>query len=210
MRAARREVLPRIRGTLGGTVRTTIFLACILILGCGQKPGSAEPLATQRRRPTGESLENAFAKRAQSLRQDEAHSARCRTIFDDFRRHARIGMSSEQLAAAVEMEWIKKAHVYPILVLAGWIPLEMDSSSICYCAHLYPNADNWSDHVIYFRISDPRRSWRQGYAAVGKQFLQGALKDPSVKLREFALCHPGKTSQGIRLIERFPKRAESE
>lgn len=145
-------------------------------------------------------------RRAQALSQDKAHSASCQTILDDFRKNARLGMTSKQLAGAVRTEWAKKAHVSAITALGGLIPLAMDDSSTCYCALLYPNEDNWSNYVIYFRISKPRNAHLQEADKIGKDFLQGDLQEASVVLKEFALCSPGKTLQESGPIERFPNQ----
>lgn len=144
--------------------------------------------------------------RARALMQDEDHTRRCNFVFDQFRENARIGMTSVQFASAVNTEWVEQARIMPIVVLGGEIPIDFrPESSICYCIHLYPNEEDWSNYVIYLRISRPHDLRAEEYADFGKQFLKGAATQDSVVLEQFALCPPGKTLQEASPTERFPK-----
>lgn len=158
--------------------------------------------------PEKESQETGASKRAQALMQDKKHTELCRLVFDEFRKDALIGMTSKQFGGAVNTKWVEQAHIIPILYLGGEIPISFGpGSSICYCVHLYPNGDDWSNYVIYFRISKPVDLALKEYTDFGRRYLLGKLKQESVVLEEFALCPPGKTLQEGAPIERFPSRA---
>jgi len=112
-------------------------------------------------------------------------------------------MTSEQFAKAINIDWLQKAHIETVGPIAGFIPLEPDATSVCYCAHLYPNSDQRSKYVIYFRITKT-----QDYSEGGVQFLKGELSRASITLKEFALCSPRDNPQGTRPIERFTRTSK--
>ncbi|MFC1499328.1 hypothetical protein ACFLS1_12775 [Verrucomicrobiota bacterium] len=157
-------------------------------------------------------------QRAQALMQDKQHSALCQSVYDDFRKNAKTGMTSEQFARAVNTEWVEKANI--LASSRGFStgpphPLDMDRFSMGYDVVLYPNEDSYSNYVLYFRISKPNavnleKCTSEEYTKIGEQFLQGDLRQSSVVLKEVICClFSGKDAVRKPVIFRIGERTEN-
>jgi hypothetical protein len=140
--------------------------------------------------------------RAEALYNDKEHAKKCLAAFDALRKELKVGMTSSKASQVLgDAKWLKEIHGYEFTILAGWIPVDL-SPERAFAIHLYPNADNWSNYVVYFSLSVPVGD-RTAFTI--KDFLMGKVKDDNVKIHQFALCHPGKATNEVGHIEVIPK-----
>ena len=141
--------------------------------------------------------------RAAALYEDKHHSKKCSAVFDLMRKKLRVGMTSSEASRTLgDAKWLNEINAFQITVLAGWIPVDFSPGRRAFSILLYPNADNWSNHVVYFSLSVPEGDMP---AFTIDDFLKGKVKSDDVKIRQFALCHPGKATNDMGRIEVIPK-----
>jgi hypothetical protein len=139
--------------------------------------------------------------RAAALYADKEHSKKCAAVFDILKKNLKPGMTSAKAAEALgKARWLEHTHSGWITMLGGWIPVDSKPFR-AFNMSLYPNSDKWSNYVVYFSLTPPDD---EEFEFTIEEFLQGKVKDKSVKLHQFALCHPGKDQTEIGRIEVFP------
>ena len=136
-----------------------------------------------------------------ALHDDKEHSKNCTAAFDHLRKSLKQGMTSTEAAKALgESKWLEHIHSYLIAAIGGYIPVDSHPQTP-FAMHLYPNAYNYSNYVVYFSLSVPEDD-ESDFTI--EDFLQGKVKNKHVKLHQFALCHPSKAPNEIGRIEVFP------
>jgi hypothetical protein len=130
---------------------------------------------------------------------------RAEAIFSLFANHVKLPQGAAALSEIVKCKnWLNDTNLYGVYMVAGMIPVELTFEDTVFCLHLFPVKKDWSDWVIYFRLSGG--SGRTADEA--RAFLRGAAElkgDP--KLLEFALCFPDEGALSrIGRIERFTEK----
>ena len=111
-------------------------------------------------------------------------------------------MTSREASRALgDARWLEDVHAYEITFLAGWIPVDFVPER-AFAMHIYPNADNWSNYVVYFSYSCPENDRT---ALTLSDFLQGKVDRDDITIHQFALCHPGKATSDMGRIEIIPE-----
>ena len=132
--------------------------------------------------------------RAAALYNDKEHSKKCSAVFDQLRTKLKVGMTSAKAARALgDSKWLEAAHTYEITFLAGWIPVDFVPER-AFAMHLYPNADYWSNYVVYFSLSCPEGD-RAPFAI--EDFLRGKIESDEFNIHQFALCYPGRATDDM-------------
>ena len=150
-------------------------------------------------------------ERVIALYRDKEHAKKCSAIMGQLKRGLKPGMTSAEASKALgDVTWLEEVHHYEITILGGWIPVDI-GPQWAFCMHLYPNEDDWSNHVVYFSLSGSEGS---GPLFTGSSdftiadYLKGRVHDEAIKLHQFALCYPGNGHGSSDRIERFPPLAK--
>jgi hypothetical protein len=148
-------------------------------------------------------VESMEYQREVALYNDKEHSNKCSVAFEQLRNGLKNGMTSTEASRVFrDAKWLQHSHTYEITRLGGMIPVDMVPER-AFAMHLYPNADKWSNHVVYYSISCPGDDCIQFTI---EDFLQGKVKNDHVKIHQVALCHPGKSRKDIGLTEFIPPK----
>jgi hypothetical protein len=181
--------------------RRRSFAAAIGGLAAGLY-GSTEEAKEPPARPNRRSASKASAEELRTVADDPkaARADRAAAVFALFANYLPPPARADGAAAALgDAGWLADARFRKVVVLVGWVPVQIGGGSSTYCLYLFPDKDGWSEWAVYLRLSGPDHS-----EADAAKFFRGERLKESPKLVEFALCYPSpKGKQHNGRVERF-------
>ena len=164
-------------------------LSAVLIGSCGPVVDHAE--------------EEEKRQRVAALYADAGHAEKCEAIFKKLRAGLKPGMTSAQAARSLDgKEWMQHTRSDQVMLLAGWIPVDIGFEKRAYWMNLHPDSDGWSNYTVYFSIACPEDSM-ESFSIT--EFLAGEVRSSKFRLHQFALCHPGASQGELGRYEIIPK-----
>ena len=131
------------------------------------------------------------------------HTKRCEAIFRKLRSRLKPGMTSAQVSRSLgSQDWMRHTTSDQVMILGGWIPVDIGFGRLAFWISLYPNSDGWSNYRVYFSIACPE-TYMESFT-IG-QYLSGELRSKDVQLHQFALCYPDAAPNDIGRYEVIPK-----